>query len=65
MPPGHEFFLAVMQSFPSVGALIKQPLLAVEVMVCAALYLQCIDHRQNANMLVSACDSLTAAKSLC
>lgn len=53
MPPGHEFFLAVMRSFPSIGVLVKEPLLAIEVMMCAALYLQCIDHRQYANILVS------------
>ena len=52
LPFGHDLFLAVLKNLPGPGVLFKQPLVSIEILSCAALYLQCIDHRQYANLLV-------------
>lgn len=52
-PPGADFFVLAMKLLPNVVFLCKQPLDAVEILCCAALYLQCIDFRCPAYNMVS------------
>ncbi|KAG7106334.1 putative transcriptional regulatory protein C3C7.04 like [Verticillium longisporum] len=52
LPFGQEFLLSVFRQFPNTGALIQQPLLSVEILCCAALCLQCIDHRHYAHSMI-------------
>lgn len=52
LPSGHDFFRYVMRKLPSMGILSRHPLTAIELLSCAALYLQCIDHRHHANLLI-------------
>ncbi|KAG7109832.1 Proline utilization trans-activator like protein [Verticillium longisporum] len=52
LPFGQEFLLSVFRQFPNTGALIQQPLLSVEILCCAALCLQCIDHRHYAHSVI-------------
>jgi proline utilization trans-activator len=54
LPCGHDFFISVFRRIPNQGALIKQPLVSIEILCCAALYLQSIDRRLYANILVRA-----------
>ena len=53
LPFGSEFFMSAMRNLPDMGLLIQHPIAAMEVLSCAALYLQCIDHRHYAHILVS------------
>lgn len=54
LPCGHDFFVSVFRQLPNQGVLLTQPLVSIEILCCAALYLQCIDHRHYANILVRA-----------
>ena len=53
LPCGYELFLSTFRNLPNMGVLMKQPLAAIEVLCCAALYLHCIDHRHYAHVIVS------------
>lgn len=44
-PPGSEFFLEAMTRLPEITLLCTDPIESVEILVCAALYLQCLDFR--------------------
>lgn len=53
LPFGHEFFLSVVHHLPTSALFAKDPIVGLEVLCCAALYLQCIDHRHYAHVMVS------------
>lgn len=50
--PGGELFVQAMQLLPDVSFLCRDCLHSVEVLCCASLYLQCLDHRSAAYNLV-------------
>lgn len=52
-PPGAELFVQAMKLLPSVVFLSTQPIPSVEILCCAALYLQCLDFRCSAYNTVS------------
>lgn len=47
-PPGADFFVQAMRLMPDITYLCTQPVEAVEIFCCAALYLQCLDFRSPA-----------------
>ena len=53
LPYGFELFSSTFQNLPSMGDLMKTPIVGIEILCCAALYLHCIDHRHYAHLLVS------------
>lgn len=52
-PPGGEYFVHAMKLMPDITFLYKQPVQAVEVLCCQALYLHCLDFRSAAHNVVS------------
>jgi proline utilization trans-activator len=44
-PAGAEFFVNALQRLPNMIMLWRHPLQSVEILVCIALYFQCIDYR--------------------
>lgn len=52
LPYGYELFCFTFQNLPSMSVLMKTPVMAIEILCCAALYLHCIDHRHYAHILV-------------
>lgn len=44
-PPGCELYVQAMKLLPDIAFLMGEPLEAVEVLCCKALYLQCLDFR--------------------
>lgn len=52
-PPGADLFVYAMQMLPHTMYLTANPLDAIEVLSCAALYLQCLDYRTAAYNLVT------------
>ncbi|CAG8113139.1 unnamed protein product [Penicillium salamii] len=48
IPPGAVFFARAMKLMPGIPGLYDDPLLSVEILCAAALYLQCLDHRNSA-----------------
>jgi len=51
-PPGAELFVQAMKLKPDITYLHTQPLQAVEILCCEALYLQCLDFRSAAYNVV-------------
>lgn len=51
-PPGGELFVAAMKMLPDISFLCTDPIQSIEVLCCAALYLQCLDSRSAAYNLV-------------
>ena len=47
-PPGVEFFVQAMKLLPDITFLYSDPTPSIEVLCCAALYLQCLDSRSAA-----------------
>lgn len=58
-PPGGEFFVKALQLLPDNNRLCREPLLAIEILCCIALYLQALDFRNAAHVTVrtSCCES--------
>lgn len=52
-PPGCELYVQAMKLLPDITILTGEPLRAVEVLCCKALYLQCLDFRCAAYNVVS------------
>jgi len=53
-PPGAELFTRAMKLLPDVTFLHRDPIQSIEVLICAALYLQCLDSRSAAFNVVRA-----------
>ena len=52
-PPGADLFVRAMKMLPDMTFLCStDPIQAIEVLICAALYLQCIDMRSSAHNIV-------------
>lgn len=52
-PPGADLYTCAMQLLPDTTQLCKDPTPSMEILCCAALYLQCLDMRESALLLVS------------
>jgi proline utilization trans-activator len=52
-PPGADLFVQAMRLLPDITYLCTKPFQSMEVLCCAALYLQCVDMRVAAYNLVS------------
>ena len=52
-PPGTDLYKRAMQTLPDTTYLCKDPIPSMEILCCAALYLQCLDMRSSALLLVS------------
>ena len=50
---GVVFFARAMKLLPNIQGLYDDPLLSMEILCAASLYLQCLDHRNNAYVYVS------------
>jgi proline utilization trans-activator len=51
-PSGSELFVQAMRMLPDITFLYKEPLQSIEILCCAALYLQCLDSRSAAYNIV-------------
>jgi len=66
-PPGVGFFVNALHSLPNMTVLWRDPVQAIEILCCVALYLHCIDYRSSAYnyvSLVSLCRSRYVADAL-
>ena len=52
-PPGADLYVQAMKLLPDTTYLCKDPIPSMEILCCAALYLQCLDMRSTAYSLVS------------
>ncbi|KAL3951730.1 hypothetical protein ACCO45_013447 [Purpureocillium lilacinum] len=52
-PPGVGFFVNALHSLPNMTVLWRDPVQAIEILCCVALYLHCIDYRSSAYNYVS------------
>lgn len=52
-PPGSELFVEGMRTLPDIGLEGSEPIQTMEILCCAALYLQCLDKRKAAYNQVS------------
>ena len=52
-PPGAELYVQAIKLLPDFAFLSNDPIPSMEILCCAALYLQCLDMRINALILVS------------
>lgn len=52
-PPGAEFFTRAIELLPSTVTLSREPIMSVEILMCLALYIHCIDYRMSAYNYVS------------
>lgn len=52
-PPGADLFQQAMKLLPDITFLCAKPVESIEILCCAALYLQSLDHRSSAHCLVS------------
>ncbi len=66
-PPGANLYVQAMKLLPDATYLCNDPIPSIEILCCAALYLQCLDMRATAYSLVSfmifsrtSCSSLTS-----
>lgn len=57
-PPGSELFVQAMKLLPDISYMYSDTLLSIEMLCCAALYLQCLDNRSAAYNIVSVLLSL-------
>jgi hypothetical protein len=51
-PPGADFFIRAVQLLPDTTRLCREPVIAVEILCCIALYLQALDSRNAAHVTV-------------
>ncbi|KAG9185312.1 hypothetical protein G6011_07856 [Alternaria panax] len=49
-PPGADFFIQALQLLPDTNRLCREPVTAVEILCCIALYLQALDSRNAAHI---------------
>ncbi|KAI9695084.1 MAG: hypothetical protein M1820_008946 [Bogoriella megaspora] len=52
-PPGSELFVQAMKLLPDITYMFSDTVQAIEMLCCAALYLQCLDNRSAAYSIVS------------
>ena len=52
-PPGVDLYVQAMKLLPDTAYLCNDPISSIEILCCAALYLQCLDMRTTAYSLVS------------
>lgn len=52
-PPGAELFTRAIELLPSTVTLSREPMISVEILMCLALYIHCIDYRMSAYNYVS------------
>lgn len=52
-PPGVEFFTRAIELLPSTVTLSREPMMSVEILICLALYIHCLDYRISAYNYVS------------
>lgn len=52
-PVGSDFFLHAVNLLPNIMVLSRVPMQSVEILICVALYLHCLDHRSSAYIYVS------------
>lgn len=52
-PPGAEFFTRAMELLPNTVTLSREPMMSVEILICLALYIHCLDYRISAYNYVS------------
>lgn len=64
-PPGSELFVEGMRTLPDIGLTGSEPIQTMEILCCAALYLQCLDKRKAAYNQVSASKGSTTNVDLC
>ena len=53
-PPGSELFVQAMKLLPDITCMFTDAVQSIEMLCCAALYLQCLDNRSAAYNIVSA-----------
>ncbi|CAO2651315.1 Nn.00g096120.m01.CDS01 [Neocucurbitaria sp. VM-36] len=51
-PPGADFFIRALQLLPDTNRLCSEPVTAVEILCCIALYLQALDSRNAAHVTI-------------
>ncbi|KAL6705524.1 hypothetical protein ACN47E_006641 [Coniothyrium glycines] len=51
-PPGADFFVQALKLLPDTNRLCREPVMAVEILCCVALYLQALDSRNAAHVLI-------------
>ncbi|CAI9632194.1 unnamed protein product [Alternaria burnsii] len=51
-PPGADFFVQALQLLPDTNRLCREPVTAVEILCCIALYLQALDSRNAAHVTI-------------
>ncbi|KAH7361192.1 Zn(II)2Cys6 transcription factor [Pyrenochaeta sp. MPI-SDFR-AT-0127] len=51
-PPGADFFVQALQLLPDTNRLCQEPVTAVEILCCIALYLQALDSRNAAHVTI-------------
>ncbi|CAG8935031.1 unnamed protein product [Penicillium salamii] len=64
IPPGAVFFARAMKLLPGIPGLLDDPLLSVEILCAAALYLQCLDHRNSAYVYLGIALRIALSKGL-
>lgn len=57
-PPGAELFEKAMDILPNIVVLSANPVESIEILCCMALYLQCLDFRGPAHVVVSSTQSI-------
>ena len=63
-PAGSDLFVEAMRMLPDVGLTHVEPIQSMEILCCAALYLQCLDKRKAAYNQVSLHDTCTFVSKL-
>ena len=51
-PPGADLFVQALQLLPDTNRLCQEPVVAIEILCCIALYWQCLDSRNAAHVTV-------------
>ncbi|KNG45003.1 fungal specific transcription factor domain-containing protein [Stemphylium lycopersici] len=51
-PPGADFFIQALQLLPDTNRLCREPVTAIEILCCIALYLQALDSRNAAHVTI-------------
>ena len=63
-PPGASLYVQAMKLFPDNTYLCHDPITSIEMLCCAAIYLQCLDMRATAYSLVSSMSLCSMTRSL-
>lgn len=63
-PAGSDLFVEAMRILPDVGLTTTEPIQSMEILCCAALYLQCLDKRKAAYNQVSSRNTLRIVREM-